>query len=262
MWGLALPPTPKLILMALADEADDDGNCWPSIKRIARKACVSDRTVRRTLKEYGDGGLLRVSVRTRNDGGQSSNRYTLSLGQALPQQRQPYPPDNLSPPAAAVREGVTSVAGEPLSQQCQPAPDTAMSGHDPLHDSSSRTTTTNVAPLVLPRSLSDGEGRAAAEMVAQSIGDALVAQQLLDELDAVNSARRIKGAWPNYLHGLISRAIAGNFIPAAGKSVAERRRPQRSLREKIGLPPPEKVASRETVDAVMKSLGLRAGGSA
>jgi hypothetical protein len=98
-------------------------------------------------------------------------------------------------------------------------------------------------------------------MVAQSIKDPLVAQQLLDELDAVNSAGRIKGAWPNYLHGLISRANAGTFIPAEGKAVAEQRRPQPSLRERIGLPPPERVASRETVDAAMKSLGIRRGSS-
>ena len=134
------------------------------------------------------------------------------------------------------------------------------------NDHYQETTTTDVTSLVPPRSLSDEDGRSATAMVSDSVRDALLAQQLLDELDAANSAGRIKGAWPNYLHGLISRAAAGSFIPAAGKSVAERRRPQPSLREKIGLPPPERVASKETadaaIDAARKTLGLRVGGAA
>lgn len=262
VWGLELPPTPKLILMALADEADDDGNCWPSIKRIARKACVSDRTVRRTLKEYGDSGLLKVVPRTRSDGGQSSNNYTLSLGQVIQQQQRIRPPDNLSPPANTVREGLTATTAAPLSEQCHRPPDTAMSGHDPLHDPSIRTTTTASEPLVPPQSLGEPERGLAVATVTRSIEEQVLAQQLLDELDAANSAGRIKGPWPNYLHGLIARAIGGTFVPAAGKAVAERRRPQPSTRQKIGLPPPEKVASRERAEAAIRSLGLHWGGSA
>ena len=37
-WGRQLKPTAQLVLMSLADAADDDqGVCWPSIPTLARK---------------------------------------------------------------------------------------------------------------------------------------------------------------------------------------------------------------------------------
>lgn len=45
-----LTPAEKLTLLALADHADDDGVCWPSIARIAPKCCQSQRNVRRMIR--------------------------------------------------------------------------------------------------------------------------------------------------------------------------------------------------------------------
>jgi hypothetical protein len=50
-WSVHLSPTPKLVLMVLADEADDDGYCFPSQRRLAAKCSITDRTVRRVLLE-------------------------------------------------------------------------------------------------------------------------------------------------------------------------------------------------------------------
>jgi hypothetical protein len=41
--------SPLLVLIALADEADDEGFCYPGVPRIARKTRLSDRQVRRIL---------------------------------------------------------------------------------------------------------------------------------------------------------------------------------------------------------------------
>jgi hypothetical protein len=41
----ALTPALKLVLMALADSADEQGVCWPSIRTLAKKCTVSTRTV-------------------------------------------------------------------------------------------------------------------------------------------------------------------------------------------------------------------------
>jgi hypothetical protein len=49
-WRQNLPSTAKLVLLALADAADDEGNCWPSVATIAGKAGVTTRTVRRVME--------------------------------------------------------------------------------------------------------------------------------------------------------------------------------------------------------------------
>ena len=78
-WQQQLSPTPKLILMALADAADDQGICWPSVATLASKVGVSTRTVRRVMQELISGELLSTEQRYRSDGSCSSNRYRLSL---------------------------------------------------------------------------------------------------------------------------------------------------------------------------------------
>jgi len=78
-WGRRLKPTAKLVLMSLADAADDQGVCWPSIPTLARKCCTSTRTVQRILGELVETGLLRAEPRFRKDRSRSSNRYCLAL---------------------------------------------------------------------------------------------------------------------------------------------------------------------------------------
>ena len=79
-WTQDLPTTPKFVLMALADAADDDGECYPSHKWLGRKCNVSDRTVRRVLALLQHQGLLLVQSRFHGDGARTSNRYRLRLG--------------------------------------------------------------------------------------------------------------------------------------------------------------------------------------
>ena len=43
-WSIALQPPPKLLLMALADEADDRGFCFPSVPHLAKKCSIAERT--------------------------------------------------------------------------------------------------------------------------------------------------------------------------------------------------------------------------
>jgi response regulator of citrate/malate metabolism len=78
-WQQALKPVPKLVLMALADAADDQGICWPSVATVAGKVGVSTRTVRRVMQALISGKLLAAEQRYRSDGSCSSNRYRLSL---------------------------------------------------------------------------------------------------------------------------------------------------------------------------------------
>jgi hypothetical protein len=57
-WPLAMEPSAKAVLISLADQANDEGYCWPSLNTIAIRTCLSERTVRRALRELEDDGLI------------------------------------------------------------------------------------------------------------------------------------------------------------------------------------------------------------
>jgi len=71
----------KVVLLALADFADDDGTCWPSIDRIAEKAYISRSTVIRILKSLADEDYIFSMARTDDNGRQKANRYGLKMQQ-------------------------------------------------------------------------------------------------------------------------------------------------------------------------------------
>ena len=50
-WGLTdLDQSQTLVLLALADAANDEGVCWPSQAEIGRKARLKDRAVRNQIR--------------------------------------------------------------------------------------------------------------------------------------------------------------------------------------------------------------------
>lgn len=56
-----LSPGEKLVALALADNARDDGQwAWPSVQTMSRKTALSERTVQRTLKALIDKGVIEV----------------------------------------------------------------------------------------------------------------------------------------------------------------------------------------------------------
>lgn len=79
-WSLRnIEPLPKFTLMALADQADEDGYCWPSQALIAEKVVMGERTVRRHIATLRDLGLLTV-IRRSSTRGRRSNGYQLHIG--------------------------------------------------------------------------------------------------------------------------------------------------------------------------------------
>lgn len=91
-------PTRKLVLVALADHANADGECWPSMRLVAEFAECSGRTVQRHIDALEDEGFIkRVSRRTRGDGRFSSWNYRLPItGDAYVSDGHECPADNLS----------------------------------------------------------------------------------------------------------------------------------------------------------------------
>ncbi len=91
-----LKPTPKIILLALADYANDHGECWPGINSLCEKSGITRSTLKRNLQILEDDGVIVRRERKRNNGSQTSNRYFLNLGgvqNGLPPGPQVDPPE-------------------------------------------------------------------------------------------------------------------------------------------------------------------------
>ncbi|WP_162527164.1 helix-turn-helix domain-containing protein [Sphingomonas solaris] len=58
VWSLALPDSEKIVLLALADCANDEGVCWPSMASLAAKCSKTDRTVQAAVKSLVVAGHL------------------------------------------------------------------------------------------------------------------------------------------------------------------------------------------------------------
>jgi hypothetical protein len=58
VWEADLPPMEKLVLLALADCANDEGHCWPAASTLARKSGQGERTVRRAVQSLIAKGHL------------------------------------------------------------------------------------------------------------------------------------------------------------------------------------------------------------
>lgn len=69
----------KILLVKLADQANDDGECFPSLRTICRETKVGRTTAWDRIGKLKTAGLLEVEERTRADGGRSSNLYRLLM---------------------------------------------------------------------------------------------------------------------------------------------------------------------------------------
>ena len=72
-----LPHRAKVVYMYLKDRSDKNGQSWPGIKTIARELNVSTSTVKRAIDDLIRFGYMEKETRFRENGGQSSNLYTL-----------------------------------------------------------------------------------------------------------------------------------------------------------------------------------------
>ena len=71
-------PTKKMILFMLADRANDEGFCWPSLKTIAKVCELNEATVSRNIKSMINDGLL-WAEKKKMGGKFNNNVYHLTL---------------------------------------------------------------------------------------------------------------------------------------------------------------------------------------
>ena len=87
-----LSSTQKLVLLAFADWANDDGYCWPSINQIAIKSSMTDRSVQRILRQLEDMQFIK-----REDVVGKGNRYWVMMPET-----ECHPRQNVTPPLTLV----------------------------------------------------------------------------------------------------------------------------------------------------------------
>jgi Helix-turn-helix domain len=68
-----------LVLLALADQADDTGSCFPGQKSLARKCGISERALQGHLSALEASGHVERQRRHRSNGTRSSDLYKLPL---------------------------------------------------------------------------------------------------------------------------------------------------------------------------------------
>lgn len=107
------------VLISLADNANDEGQCWPSVATIAHKVRANPRTVQRIIRALSQRGHLDII----DGGGRKSNRYLIHYpapvvresthGNTPPLKEDTPGPQTTPPPAICHPRGDTAMSPEP-----------------------------------------------------------------------------------------------------------------------------------------------------
>lgn len=95
-------PLRKLVLIKLADNANDKGECFPSVAYIAEQCEISERSVQNHIKQLEVDGLLKIESRKSENGLNKSNIYYLNFSGA---NAAPYGANNSNSGANAAPSG-------------------------------------------------------------------------------------------------------------------------------------------------------------
>jgi Helix-turn-helix domain len=218
----------KLLLICIANYADKNGKCWPSIETLVADSSLSRSTVRRRLDALETAGLIRREKRKSVDGGDASNCCFLPI-RGLNPQVQPEPPPPTPMPLSGASPMVDSEHAEepslePKNLYIRPTADNLLSREKEKNDNLEY----SAADITSP----DGRVRISAIEIEQlakdctSVSDvrALVRNGLrhFGEGKALSPAE-VRGAVFNYIHkqnvnaGIKERDLAARRQLAADK---------------------------------------------
>lgn len=111
--------TALLVLLALADQANDHGSCWPSVTTIAARARCTERHVRTILRDLEKDGALSVEHRPGTSSVYRINVPSLTTTPELqfrPEDSSPRNSGSGLPRNPSSGEGGTPVPGTPEPQ--------------------------------------------------------------------------------------------------------------------------------------------------
>lgn len=87
VWKASLPPMAKLVLVALADFANESGECFPSVGMMVERCGMSDRGIQKQISELERSGYLRREFRNGR-----STLYTITPEHGSPHPRTTFTP--------------------------------------------------------------------------------------------------------------------------------------------------------------------------
>lgn len=107
VWRMEIPSTPKMVLLSLADQANEAGVCWPSQPYIAKRCSLSDRAVREHLAWLEKASAIRRDVKAG-----IGTTFTLTLS-GFDELRNHVPPRKDIPPRNPVPATPEQYSGNP-----------------------------------------------------------------------------------------------------------------------------------------------------
>ena len=262
VWKLDLQAPRKMVLLALADNANDEGtNCYPSVGTIVEKCSLSERTVQGHLQALEETGLIQRKERSGR-----STHYTLNVERitalalarklekasqrhrsdvgSLPVQTQvihnagaiPTPAGSAGVPAnpraintPAITAGVQNPPIPPQILRPTPADSAPITTKEP----SLKTTTTSGDPIESCGGdlstvklhypvCSQEESAAISEIMASCPAE--LRQKALDEIEGARQAGVIKTNLVPFARGIMTAISRGTFSVGHGTKVAMQRK--------------------------------------
>lgn len=129
-WELELPLTQKLVMIALAYHADDDGLAWPSNRKLRAKTGLSRTGLILQVRKLEVRGLIVRQLSYRDNGAQTSNRYQLGVHLT----ETPPVHDEWTPPIHLYVEGEGTTTGGPHDIQYEIQEEIHSIGGEPQED--------------------------------------------------------------------------------------------------------------------------------
>jgi len=83
----------KAVLISMADQANDDGHCWPSVGSVGKRVCAEERAVRDAIKWLCDNGYLRRNFNL----GRRTDYWVITPALNAPRQEMPPAPNEGTP---------------------------------------------------------------------------------------------------------------------------------------------------------------------
>ena len=237
VWKLTLQAPRKMVLLALADNANDEGSeCWPSIAKLVEKCSMSERAVQGHLAALEEDGYIKRHERLGR-----SNKFTIHVDRirlellskvkasAAPPTKVPDLPPQILHPSPSNPHGIHTPAESAPPQDLHPTP--ADSAPITTKEPSLKTTTTSsdaiescgddfVEELHYPV-CSQQESIAIAELVGSC--PIQLRQKMLDEIEGARQAGVIKTNLVPFAQGIARAIHRGSFTVGHGTKVAASR---------------------------------------